>query len=55
MVDQGDILRDIQTVQNTADYIMAEGEKLNIAPGKNYKCTLLYITGECKLLLNCLF
>lgn len=36
---------------DAADCIMTEGGRVHMVSGKNCKCILLYITGECKLFL----
>lgn len=41
IVNQRDILLDIHMGQINLDHIMTEGEKVNTALGKNYKCILL--------------
>lgn len=41
----------IETVQNTVDYIVTEGVRVNIAPRQKSKSILLYITCVCRLFL----
>lgn len=54
IVGQCDVFRDVQSVQVMLDYIIAEGGRVIMVLGQDYKGLLLFISGECTLfLLSC--
>lgn len=50
-MDQSDILQNIQMAQIFLNYIMTEGEKVNLALGQNHKTIVWHIAYEWELLL----
>ena len=51
IVGQCDVFRDVQSVQVMLDYIITEGGRVIMVLGQDYKGLLLFISGECTLLL----